>query len=515
VSNNNSSLPSTYEPFPVDLEHLMDNIKDQYVNLTIEQAIIVENVDNCIDERYSEVHFNKQAEGVFEILMLGDAMNQKVFTSILPKIAATTKIPGKKIGALGRYGWGMKVCMCVADSIIVETKCEGFHSAQSWKLIGGIPHRKREEAKKTMTDDFTLITVKLSSEYSKIVTLDFIVRTLQEFYPTILNGAPVINRYGETRVLKMYLNSRAVSPPPKIDYEKKKALVIKIGGQKATGYVYLSKEILERENTGIAIIVHGRKIMHDFFGTHGSMDVKIAGYIHADMLIESLAGDKTSLRRNSLYWRQLSENAAKQLSKFMEEIGALREERLPKKIIRRVHEEINNLVKNFPELQELARKAGISLSHTTEVEVLMPKKDGNILSELEEGSDRTRGLKSGIEGGKGVPIGVGRESVQSPSEKEGESSAVKVKRRRKRGLEIYARPEPDVKREAWFSPEGVIIVNSSFPTYEKADKMHSLEYHMERCAIDALLSYAVETEVIDKENAEIYRHEVFAKWGEL
>ena len=64
------------------------------------------------------------------------------------------------------------------------------------------------------------------------------------------------------------------------------------------------------------------------------MDRRIAGYIHADFLIEDIAGDKTSLRRSSSRWKLLSGGASKQLSKFMKEIGAIREEKLPQKMIK-------------------------------------------------------------------------------------------------------------------------------------------------------------------------------------
>jgi len=504
-------LSNIYEDFPVDLKHLMENIKDHYVNLSIEEAVIVENVDNCIDERYSEIHFNMKSDGMLEILMLGDGIPPKIFFNTLPKIAATVKIPKKRVAALGRYGWGMKICMCVADYVIIETKYNNFHGAQSWKLFNGIPKRRKEQPKKKIRKNFTLITIKLTNEYKEKITSQFIEETLRKFYPTILRGARVQNRHGERRTLKMFVNSRPVAPPPEISYEKRKPLTVKIGSYKATGYIYLAKETLDKEDTGIAIIVHGRKITRDFFGTHGSMDQRITGYLHADMLIEDLAGDKTILRRNSSRWRKLSEGAAKQLAEFMKEIGAIREEKLPKKMIKRIHEEINNLIRHFPKLQELARKAGISVSR----EVLISKQDGEVPTKLEEGSQRTRGIEAGSKGGQGVPVKPGEEPDKAPSGEEGESRAVRSSRRRKRGLEIYVRPEPDIKKEAWFSPEGVIIVNSSFPTYKKADKMRSLEYHMERCAIEALLNYAIETEIIKKEEATKYWDEVFAKWGEL
>ena len=46
-----------YKRFEVDLEHLMRDIEDHYT-YPIEEAAITENVDNCIDERYEEIHLS-------------------------------------------------------------------------------------------------------------------------------------------------------------------------------------------------------------------------------------------------------------------------------------------------------------------------------------------------------------------------------------------------------------------------------------------------------------------------
>jgi len=501
------SLPPVYKPFQVDLEHLMENIKEQYVNISIEEAIIVENTDNCIDEGYTEINFDLK-NGLLQILMLGDGMDSKVFQETLPRIAATTKVTKKIRSGLGRYGWGMKVSMYVADYIIIETKKGHFHGAQSWKLIDGIPKYKKEIPKKQKDSDFTLIAIKLKKSYHQKISLDFIKRTLQHFYPTILGGAPVRNRYGKKRRLRVLLKSKLVESPPEVDYEKKSPIKVRAVRREATGYVFLARETLDEAARGISIIVHGRKIMKDYFGVHGSKDDRITGYLHADMLIDDVAGDKTLIRRE-YRWRKLSEGAAKQLGDFMKEVGAIREEKLPKDIIRHVHQEINNLIRHFPELQELARKLGISIRR----EVLIPEREGDVPTRLEEGSSRSRGLRPGSEkGGHGVPISSGEEPAKAPSNALGEKRA--VRRKRRRGLQIVARPETE-KKEAWFSPEGIVVVNSKFPTYDKARKMRSLSYHMDRCAIEALLNYALENGIIKEEEAIDYRTEVFAKWGEL
>jgi hypothetical protein len=134
---------------------------------------------------------------------------------------------------------------------------------------------------------------------------------------------------------------------------------------------------------------------------------------------------------------------------------------------------------------------------------------------LELGSLGEHGTKPGPGGGEGIPVQPGNQSNKAPSDKAGDKSATK-ERKRRRGLNIYPRPEPEVRDEAWFSlGEGMVIVNSSFPTFKKAERMQSRTYHMVRVGLEALLNYAADNGYIKKEKLKEYRFDVLAKWGEL
>jgi hypothetical protein len=58
-----------------------------------------------------------------------------------------------------------------------------------------------------------------------------------------------------------------------------------------------------------------------------------------------------------------------------------------------------------------------------------------------------------------------------------------------------------------------VFLNQSFPTYLKAEKLgkKTLEYHMGRCVIEAILNYAVKEGEMSPED----RPAVLAKWGEF
>ena len=118
--------------------------------------------------------------------MLGDGMSEEVFWKTLAKIAATTKFEERRGKALGRYGWGMKISMFVGDSVVVETRCNDFHAAQRWRLADGIPKRKKLEPSHVFPENFSLVQIKLKDSFKHIASPEFLHRTLQKYYPTML-----------------------------------------------------------------------------------------------------------------------------------------------------------------------------------------------------------------------------------------------------------------------------------------------------------------------------------------
>ena len=229
------------------------------------------------------------------------------------------------------------------------------------------------------------------------------------------------------------------------------------------------------------------------------------------MLVNYLAGDKTKIKWCGK-WRKLRMEISKQLSAFMKKIGAVRSEKLPKKTMKWLHEEINKLIKHIPELQELAVKS----SKTLERKVLIQKNKGKELATLIEGAQKVPGTEIGPGRGGKVPAWTGGKKLRSPRlDEHGKDRATTVKRRVKVGIEIRPRPVPERSEEAWYVPEGVVIVNTSFPSYKKADMLGFRDYHILRSSIDALLRYALANGIIKVEDYDKYYNYVFAKWGEL
>jgi hypothetical protein len=119
-----------FHEFGVDKAQIMRNLRDHYT-FPLEDAVIVENMDNCIDEPgYNNVEF-ELSDGNFIIKMRGTGVSKENFEEIMPTLAGTTKF--EKEG-LGHYGWGMKVGLAVSDCMIIKTKKGSYCRGQEWKL---------------------------------------------------------------------------------------------------------------------------------------------------------------------------------------------------------------------------------------------------------------------------------------------------------------------------------------------------------------------------------------------
>ena len=494
------ALFSDWRPFGYDLQHAMENLKDHYT-FPIEEAVIVENMDNCIEEPdYKEIQFNIAGE-ILEIKMIGFGMDYETFTEKLPKLMSTTKVSRR---GLGHYGWGMKVGMFVSKYMEIETKYKDFHGVQQWKFDeNGQPSYKLIPSKhKPSKEDMTIVRHYLTDEYAKKITPDGIKKTLQKFYPTVIDGAPVLGRK-----LSVLVNGEKVDPPQSPDIRYKENVTVKIKGEKITGKFFFTRDPLPEEERGIAIIVYGRLICREYFGM---ISDKITGYLHADILEKAVAGDKTSIRRTSPEWRELTQKISKKLAEFMRKVGVLKEEPEIKEDLKIVNTQLAKILKDFPELNPMKFEIVEN--------VLIERSEGGILAKLEKGSQTVKGTQGKEGEGHGVEVKPGKDRKKALSKDMGDLSAIEKKRKIKSGPQVRFVTKPDIRKEAWFSEgEGIVYINRAAPSYKKADKLGTRvrQCHEIRCAIDALLEWAVRAERINQNEYFDVRTELFFKWGEV
>jgi hypothetical protein len=503
-----SNLKETFEngeEFKVDLTHLMDDIAQIY---SFEQwkLPIVENVDNFIDEKsYHTISFYVR-DNELRIEMKGAGVPESQFRE-LAKIAFTTKISSPENTTLGYYGWGLKATMTVAETIEIETKRGNFRGRQLWYWKEGRPYRRFENPCLNLNEEFTILIYKLREEYK--VNEKKIVETLQEYYPTLLAGAPALGRRR-----KFYVNDKEVPKPDWLDeskYEKVEMFKdIRINGELIGGKIFISKKELPEEYRGIAIIVCGRK-MEERIDLYPEVK-KYTGYLHADVFAKKkyLIGDKTQIkRRDNPLWFKFKTIISNKLEKILKDAGLLRETtEEDRELIRRVYKVVTAILREMPELKDL----GIIGPKVGKAEIYVKGKEMPV--GIEEGfSTKTDIPHKG--GEKWIDqVGWGEKGQVIKQDKKGGERANKHESKIKGYPQMVICELGDKQIEALYEI-GKILINKQHPLYKSVEKhKHMRYYHVSRAGIEAILDYLLQNGEITQERYLSLKKEIIYLLGD-
>lgn len=506
-----------YSDFKHNLKHSMENIRDQY-NIDIRDAALIENIDNCIDEPgYTSLKI-EASESALTLRMTGTGIPAETFGN-LAEIAGTTK-SGKS--GLGHYGWGMKVALWVASPITIYTRRDGFKGAQEWIMQDGTPKYRFLSPPDDLNADETVVKLELKDELKatrasetplKIkgyYTKEKVLEILRKYYPTLINGAPVLGRRIEVSVN----GERAGWQEPA--YDKKKPVGIKIeDAEEATGYLYYLKKGYDEQSglsllgeVGVAVIVHGRVIKVDKFTQPTD---KVTGYIHANALEDDVSGDKTTIRPSSR-WQKLRRAVSGEISVLLKEAGE--EDKFnPSDLVREINKEINSVIKDMDEFSDFAspdqgyrvalRKNPAGSEHASLAQT------GHLASNASSGGD------------KNSPVAGGSQQLAPlQQDPQGQINAEKKEKRSKSKVQVLPTQKPGGE-ECWYTfKDGylTVFVNSEHPLYKKAENesQKTLRFHMTRCAFEALGRYIAEERKAIREYTGVAneRERLIKKWQE-
>ncbi|GEM_PF-1796546 len=500
-----------YQDFNINVAHIMENLRDHY-NIPMEQVVIIENMDNCIDDKgYTRVEF-ETSEDKFTIKMYGSGIPEDVLLGTLPTIAGTTKGGQDR---LGHYGWGMKVGLWIASPIRITTRKGSFTAVQEWTMSKhGVPaYRNLLNAKTGLTEDMTIVEHVLNAEYRGKITADEVKRTLISYYPTIVSGRCVMGRPLQIKVNGEELSLREP------EHDTSMPVELGIRSRKACGrFYYLQRGYTEGTGmgglgAGILVIVNGRVIKSDAFG---QMTDKLTGYIHADLLASEVTADKTTIRPSSL-WYEFRKKVGAELDKMLEDAGETGEASWSPQVARALSKELNSVVRDFETY--FGEFNARSREHRAHEGAPGGGQAGARPGAGPTGVNATAGIFASAGAGSAAVIsaGVGTAGEGSSPETAGKHAAG---RKRKFGLSIMPTFRPDLAKEAWFNfSEATVYVNTSFPTYERAAASKNktvVTYHCLRCAFDALTEFIMKEKKFTKDIDQFFnqRSEILTKWCE-
>lgn len=482
--------------FDVELEHLMEGIIQTY-SFELWKLPIVENVDNFIDERsYYEIHFLTKQDKL-RIEMKGAGIPQEKFDK-LPKIAFTTKLDEilrEKREGLGYFGWGLKATLIVADEIEIETKLGLYNGRQVWFWKGRIPYYDDSEPPVLdLKEDQTVLVYHLNKDYHDKIGESEVVQTLQEFYPTLLAGAPAL---GVKR--RFFVNGK---PVPKSDWlnEDRYSDVellkdLEVDGNSLSGRIFIAQDELPEEVRGVALIVCGRNIINERINLFP--DVKrYTGYVHADFFFKDLIGDKTALRkRDNPRFLKFKKIFVNELERILKRKGLLSiTPPKDREFLRRVHKVVAEVIREVPELEKYGIlgliKGDVGIYRRGDEEVVEKGIGPSSKTEIPH-KDHVRGVDQ--------PGGGGREPIVYPSTEGGEKARRTPGRRK--AIPMFIPTElPNNEIEACF--EGYkVLINMNHPNYQFSLRTSEWlrQYHILRAGFEAILDNLLDNKEINQE----------------
>lgn len=490
------------QDFPVDLEHLMDDIRQSY-SFEEWKIPIVENVDNFIDEkRYHTILFEVK-ENILKIEMKGTGISPPEFKK-LATIAFTTKaFSGKETSTLGYYGWGLKATLVVANRLEIETKLGDNVMKQEWFWWDHRPKYKLSVPSLNLSEDSTVLVYHLKEEYASEITEKSVIETLQEFYPTLLAGAPALDRKRS-----FYVNGKKVPAPEWLDeskYETKMLKDVYVDGEPVSGKVFISQKEIPEENRGLAIIVCGRKMEKRL---HTFSEVKnYTGYVHVDIFAKRkcLVGDKTQIRyRSNPLWIQFRNKIDRETERILREANLIKKTiREDREIIRRAYNVIARVLKEMPELKEL----GIIGPKIAKATIYIKGEEAPVSIEIGPSTKTDFPKKGGPEGVD--QFGGSSEGQIIKPNKSGEEKAGTREGKLRGYPQIIIGELKDDKIECEYRSGG-IIVNKNHPLYKSIERNEAVRfYHVTRVALDAILSHLLKESIDVEKYFELKREMIF------
>jgi len=487
--------------FNVDLEHLMDDVVNTY-SFEKWKIPIVENVDNFIDEsNYHTISFTIDKEKL-EIIMHGAGISKEDFEK-LSTIAWTTKIGQlgeKRADMLGFYGWGLKATMIVAESIEIMTNRDSYQGGQRWYWVGRKPYYNFiQYSSSDLNENHTKLIYHLKDEYKGEIDQKRIIEALQEFYPTLLNGAPA-----RGRKRKFLVNGKVVPPPEWLDEKRYKKTELLKNLKDAGGRVFISDSELEDNLRGIAIIIYGR-MLKQRIDPHPDIK-RYTGYVHADFLVKLLYGDKIDIKKNDPLYIEFKKKLTIELENILK-----RNELMPettsseRELLREIHKIVGKVFEDVPDLE------GLVIGQEKIGTIYMKGNDIRI-SKTYGPSSKTDIPHREHEKNVDQPGGGENKPIIKPSP-EGEKTAKKTRGSRK-GMPQFMIVDlsPDIEAEV----KGTrIAINKNHPLYQFATNSNrNKRYHICRAGLEAILDSSLKEGSIKIEDYLNLKSKVMQMLGE-
>jgi hypothetical protein len=478
------------------------------------ECLVVETIANSLDAGANLINVSADFQsGFYRVEDWGKGMSYAEFENY-HVIALSTRQKGRGIGFAGI---GSKLYWGLCKKTITSTRSNGFCGSSEVRLIDGTPQYRYVTSVQPLTHNGTFVEVEVRKEDLSDLTPENLLSIIRRHYNSVLLGMYDGN--------EIRLNGNRVSPltPETYEIETRKVATIRVAGKSIRCFLYLTKHELPEDLQGLTIVVFGKSIMkNQWFALENNIKSKyyrrIGGYVLADFLAPLLTTDKLNFQasKNPRLWGSFRREVYNHFRKWLESIGAIerahtREELFPElnPIARDIERELNKLF-NDPEFISMNLFQGLTRKNVT-----VHQSGGNIPVELIDGKQLIAGAEDTDKSGEGKGARVeGPDTGLSPvPSNQGKDSGVTRRRRVRSGIRINYATKPEIDREAWFTPEAIVI-NTAHPTFHKCSIYGpgAERVHIVRCIFDVAIEQR-----LPEDSSEVLRlqRRLFSKWGQI
>jgi Histidine kinase-, DNA gyrase B-, and HSP90-like ATPase len=497
----------------VNVRRLVRNISDQY-DFAPQIAALLELIANALDARATMIHIRYDAgHGQLIVEDDGAGMNKAQFRDY-HDFASSTKARGSGIGFAGQ---GAKLALNFCSRVVTETWSREWRGYSEWRLEGNdAPYRVHEGELPTLDHQGTQVILHLSGESKDFYSRKLIHAVLLEhFYPLIDRGLraqypDIISKY--QRGVTLLLDDKPLVEPAleaKLAYFKEIKILVQ-HQTKAFGWfgVYTGNGAPPIPS-GIMLCTYGKVIERTYLKKEPHDREQIFGWIEAPYLIEAVTTDKCRFQKGNKRWETFFRRAQSEFTAWLEQHQLV--ERAPRKPTGSFvtqEREINNIIKNMPELAMFATHA------KQDAAVLLPG------GELVSSGQRVPPPPLDADEADGRGESESEPNLEEENKRQvltalGDTVPGEIRPRVIRGgVHLMEVERDDKSEESWFDGTTVTI-NQAHPAYRKAAQSGNLNYHIFKCVALSLIEFTMENDpepnyrkVLD------LQRKFFSLWGE-
>jgi hypothetical protein len=524
-------LPAAMGQTRVDLEHLLEDLRDAYPD-AIEETILSEVVANSLDSGATAIRvLTDPSEKTVVVVDDGSGMSRRELARY-HDLAASSKTRGEGIGFAGV---GIKLGLLVAEAVLTETRRGPVHVASRWHLASRHKAPWQWVAPPGWVGERgTAVGLRLRNPLSPLLDAGYVERCLRAHYESLFE--PAFDAILEERYpsgVAFHVNGRALGRGRSADAGERATLLVRLPRKRkpaAVGFLERVREPLPEDRQGLAVSTLGKVIRRgwDWIGLSSSSPTLVAGLIEAPGLSAALTLNKGDFLRSGrrgitylAYRKAIQEAVQAQLAAWGE--ARDREDAARRRATRPLERDLEavllDLADEFPALAALVERrpggqrrlpTGASVGAVDAGGVARgPQASASQAGEASAGAaDEGPGDRPEAPASEPAVDDAAPPPAEAPAEGTLPEAASGARRPTRYGLTVDFEERPE-SHELGRLVESTVLVNTAHPAYGRAVASRAEGYHAALTVAMALGAVAVEPA-----GMQAFVTTFLARWGE-